>query len=93
MPSKIHAAHILVKTSQEANSILFDLNKGANFEEIAKAKSLCPSGKKGGDLGWFGRGQMVKEFEDAAFSTQPGKLSGIVKTQFGYHIIKVLEAK
>lgn len=93
MPSKIHAAHILVKTSQEANSILFDLNKGASFEETARAKSLCPSRKKGGDLGWFGRGQMIKEFENAAFSMQPGKLSGIIKTQFGYHIIKVLEAK
>lgn len=93
MPSKVHAAHILVKTSQEANSILFDLNRGANFEETAKQKSICPSKRNGGDLGWFGKGQMVKEFEDAAFSTQPGKLSGIVKTQFGFHVIKVLEAK
>ena len=93
MPSKVHAAHILVKTNQEANSILFDLNRGASFEETAKQKSICPSKRNGGDLGWFGRGQMVKEFEDAAFSTQPGKLSGIVKTQFGYHIIRVIEAK
>ena len=93
MPSKIHAAHILVKTNEEANSILFDLNRGAKFEDIAKARSLCPSRKNGGDLGWFGRGQMVKEFENAAFSTAPGKLSGIVKTQFGYHIIRVIEAK
>lgn len=93
MPKQVHAEHILVKTSQEANSILFDLNKGTNFEEIARTKSLCPSGKKGGDLGWFGRGMMVKEFEDAAFATPPGKISGIVQTQFGYHIIKVLEVK
>ncbi|PIN86826.1 peptidylprolyl isomerase, partial [Candidatus Woesearchaeota archaeon CG10_big_fil_rev_8_21_14_0_10_44_13] len=62
MPTKVHAEHILVKTNQEANSILFDLNRGANFEEIAKNRSLCPSGKNGGDLGWFGRGMMVKEF-------------------------------
>ena len=93
MPSKVHAAHILVKTNEEANSILFDLNRGAKFEDIAKTRSLCPSRKNGGDLGWFGRGQMVKEFENAAFSTTPGKLSGIVKTQFGYHIIRVIEAK
>ena len=93
MPSKVHAAHILVKTNEEANSILFDLNRGAKFEDIAKARSLCPSRKNGGDLGWFGRGQMVKEFENAAFSTAPGKLSGIVKTQFGYHIIRIIEAK
>lgn len=93
MPSKVHAAHILVKTNEEANSILFDLNRGAKFEDIAKEKSLCPSRKKGGDLGWFGKGQMVKDFENAAFSTHPGRLSGIVKTQFGYHIIKVIEAK
>lgn len=93
MPSKVHAEHILVKTNEEANSILFDVRRGANFEDIARARSVCPSGKKGGDLGWFGRGMMVKEFEDAVFSTPPGSISGIVKTQFGYHIIKVLETK
>ncbi|MFC1732021.1 peptidylprolyl isomerase [candidate division KSB1 bacterium] len=93
MPKKVRAAHILVKTESEAKVILFDLKRGASFEEIAKEKSLCPSRKKGGDLGWFGRGQMVKEFEQAAFSTPKGQLSDVVKTQFGYHIIKVLEAK
>jgi peptidyl-prolyl cis-trans isomerase C len=93
MAVKVHAAHILVKTQQEAGEVLFDLQRGADFGDVARAKSTCPSGKKGGDLGWFGRGQMVKEFEDAAFSTAPGKLSGIVKSQFGYHIIKVIEAK
>jgi parvulin-like peptidyl-prolyl isomerase len=93
MPSKVHAAHILVKTQQEAGSILFDLQRGAKFEDIAKARSTCPSGKNGGDLGWFGKGQMVKEFEDAAFSTPAGQLSKVIKSQFGYHIIKVIEAK
>ncbi|MBN1156290.1 peptidylprolyl isomerase [Candidatus Woesearchaeota archaeon] len=93
MPVKVHAAHILVKTEQEAGVILFDLQHGADFEKVALENSICPSRKKGGDLGWFARGQMVKEFENAAFSTLPGKLSGIVKTRFGYHIIKVLEAK
>ena len=82
MPVKVHAAHILVKTQGEAGEILFDLQRGADFGEIARAKSICPSGKKGGDLGWFGRGQMVKEFETAAFSTATGKLSLIVKSQF-----------
>ncbi len=93
MPVKVRAAHILVKTEQEAGVVLYDLQHGGDFEKIAMEKSMCPSRKKGGDLGWFGRGQMVKEFETAAFSTAPGKLSGVVKTQFGYHIIKVIEAK
>lgn len=93
MATKIHAKHILVKTEQEAGAILFDLKRGASFEELAKKKSLCPSGKSGGDLGWFGRGQMVKEFEDAAFSTPAGQLSKPFKTQFGWHIIKVEETE
>lgn len=93
MTSKVHAAHILVKTEQEALGLLFDIKHGKEFETIAKEKSLCPSGKKGGDLGWFGRGQMVKEFETAAFELKPGELSKPVKTQFGWHIIKVIEVK
>ncbi|MBN1645192.1 peptidylprolyl isomerase [Candidatus Woesearchaeota archaeon] len=93
MTSKIHAKHILVKTEQEAFGILYDLKQGMDFDDIAKARSICPSGKKGGDLGWFGRNQMVKEFETAAFNLKPGELSKPVKTQFGYHIIKVLEIK
>ncbi len=93
MTSKIHAQHILVKTEGEALEILFDLKHGKSFEDVAKAKSLCPSGKKGGDLGWFGRNQMVKEFETAAFALKPGELSKPVRTQFGWHVIKVVEAK
>lgn len=93
MVSKVRAAHILVKTEQEAFGILYDINHGKEFEVVAKEKSLCPSGKNGGDLGWFGRNQMVKEFETAAFSMKPGELSKPVKTQFGWHVIKVLEAK
>jgi len=93
MVSKVHAAHILVKTEQEAFGLLFDINHGKNFEDIAKEKSLCPSGKKGGDLGWFSRGQMVKEFETAAFAMKAGEMSKPVKTQFGWHIIKVIEVK
>jgi len=90
MPDKVHCAHILVKTEQEAKSILERLNKGEKFANLAQI-SLCPSGKRGGDLGTFGRGKMVKEFETAAFALQKGQISAIVKTKFGYHIIKRLE--
>ncbi len=93
MAKKVHAKHILVKTEEEANSILYDLKHGMDFDEVAKARSLCPSGKKGGDLGWFGRNQMVKEFETADFNLKKDELSKPVKTQFGYHIIKVIETE
>lgn len=89
MVNKVDASHILVKTEPEANIILYDVTHGKSFEEVAKAKSLCPSGKKGGSLGWFGRNQMVREFEQAAFSMKKGEVSKPIKTQFGWHIIKV----
>jgi peptidyl-prolyl cis-trans isomerase C len=91
MSNKVHCAHILVKTEKEVKNILERLKKGEKFSAIAKDVSLCPSKKRGGDLGTFGRGQMVKEFETAAFALDKGQISGIVKTQFGYHIIKRLE--
>jgi len=91
MSNKIHCAHILVKTEKEVNAVLERLKKGEKFSAIAKDVSLCPSKKRGGDLGKFGRGQMVKEFEKAAFVLQKGQISPIVKTKFGYHIIKRLE--
>jgi peptidyl-prolyl cis-trans isomerase C len=91
MPTKVHCAHILVKTQKEVNTILERLKKGEKFSNIAKEVSLCPSKKRGGDLGTFGRGQMVKEFENAAFALEKGQISGIVKTKFGYHIIRRLE--
>jgi peptidyl-prolyl cis-trans isomerase C len=91
MSNKVHCAHILVKTEKEVNAVLERLKKGEKFSAIAKDVSLCPSKKRGGDLGTFGRGQMVKEFENAAFALDKGQISGIVKTQFGYHIIKRLE--
>ena len=91
MSNQVHCAHILVKTEQEAKTILEYLNKGEKFANIAKEASLCPSSKHGGDLGTFGRGKMVKEFETAAFALQKGQISPIVKTKFGYHIIKRLE--
>jgi peptidyl-prolyl cis-trans isomerase C len=91
MPNKVHCAHILVKTEKEVNQVLERIKKGEKFSAIAKDISICPSKKRGGDLGTFGRGQMVKEFENAAFALDKGQISGIVKTQFGYHIIKRLE--
>ncbi|MHA2357319.1 MAG: peptidylprolyl isomerase [Candidatus Heimdallarchaeaceae archaeon] len=87
----IRASHILVKKYSQAEQILNDLRSGADFRQLAQKFSECPSRKKGGDLGRFGRGQMVKEFEQAAFSLAKGELSEIVKTQFGYHIIKRTE--
>jgi peptidyl-prolyl cis-trans isomerase C len=91
MPDKVHCAHILVKTEAEAKAILERLSRGEKFANIAKEVSLCPSKKNGGDLGTFGRGKMVKEFETAAFALDKGQTSGTVKTKFGYHIIKRLE--
>lgn len=86
--SKVKVSHILVKKKSEADNILKEMEKGADFAELAKKYSLCPSGKKGGSLGFFTRGKMVKEFEKAAFSLAKGEMSGTVKTEFGYHIIK-----
>jgi peptidyl-prolyl cis-trans isomerase C len=80
-----------VKTEKEAKSVLEKLGKGEKFATIAKEFSLCPSGKRGGDLGTFGRGKMVREFEQAAFALQKGQTSPIVKTPFGYHILRRLE--
>jgi len=93
-PEQIHARHILVKTEEEANNLLLQLKEGVtDFAEMAKEKSIGPSAPSGGDLGFFARGQMVKEFEDAAFSLDPGEISGVVQTQFGYHIIKCEDKK
>jgi parvulin-like peptidyl-prolyl isomerase len=93
-PEQVHARHILVKTEEEANTLLQQLKEGIiDFSELAKEKSTDSSASSGGDLGFFARGQMVKEFEDAAFSLKPGEISGVVQTQFGYHIIKCEEKK
>jgi peptidyl-prolyl cis-trans isomerase C len=91
MPDRVHCAHVLVKSESEAKAVLERLKKGEKFGNVARAVSRCPSGKRGGDLGIFTRGKMVKEFETAAFALQKGQVSGIVKTKFGYHIIKRLE--
>lgn len=89
MASKITASHILVEKHSKALKIIEELNKGANFEDLARKHSTCPSGKRGGNLGPFGRGQMVKPFEVAAFELNVGETTKEpIKTQFGYHIIK-----
>lgn len=93
-PEKVRARHILVTTEEEANEILLQLKEGLiSFADLAKEKSICPSAANGGDLGFFSKGQMVKEFEEAAFSLKPGEISNIVKTEYGYHIIKCEEKK
>ncbi|MFA5868589.1 MAG: peptidylprolyl isomerase [Candidatus Bathyarchaeia archaeon] len=88
MSPKIRASHILVEKQSQALKVLEELKAGGDFRELARKYSTCPSGKRGGDLGQFGRGQMAKEFEQAAFALKTGQVSEPVKTQFGYHIIK-----
>lgn len=87
----VKASHILVDSEEKANEILEDITDGLSFEDAAAQFSTCPSRQAGGALGQFGRGQMVQEFEDAAFAMQVGEISEPVKTQFGYHIIKLTE--
>ncbi len=91
MADKIRCAHILVNNEALAKEILVKLQKGESFSKLAEEYSIDGSRKRGGDLGVFGRGMMVKSFESAAFALEKGQLSGIVKTEFGYHIIKRLE--
>jgi peptidyl-prolyl cis-trans isomerase C len=102
-PEQVRASHILIKVDPEAEeakkaeartkieSLQAKLKKGEDFGALAKEYSEGPSGPKGGDLGFFGRGQMVKPFEEAAFSMKPGQVSGMVETRFGYHLIMVAE--
>ena len=92
-PPSANAKHILVDTEEKANEILAQIKSGeVTFEDAARAHSTCPSKDQGGDLGTFGKGQMVPEFEEATFAMNVGDISEPVKTQFGYHLIK-LEAK
>ncbi|MFQ5975844.1 MAG: peptidylprolyl isomerase [Candidatus Hydrothermarchaeales archaeon] len=91
--TKIRASHILVEKHSEAVALIEEIKKGESFAELARKHSICPSRKRGGDLGFFGHGQMVKEFERAAFKLKKGEVSDIVKTKFGYHIIKLTDKK
>ncbi len=103
MPERVRVSHILLKVDPEASDavkadtrkkledIKSKLDNGGDFAKLASENSDCPSSAKGGDLGFFTRGQMVKPFEDAAFAMKPGEVSGIVETKFGYHLIKSQE--
>ena len=100
--SRVRASHILLmykgsarstatRSKDEARSGIEDLQRqitaGGDFASLARAHSDCPSGAQGGDLGFFGKGQMVPEFETAAFGMQPGEVSGVIETSFGYHLV------
>lgn len=87
--AKATARHILVPTLEACEDLKQQIEGGADFAEVAKTHSKCPSGKSGGDLGSFGPGQMVKEFDEVVFSADVGSLQGPVKTQFGYHLLEV----
>src|SRR4051794_9597812 len=90
---EVHARHILVETEAEAKAVKAELDKGADFAELAKKKSKDPGASDGGDLGFFTKDQMVPEFSTVAFALEPGKISDPVKSQFGWHIIKVEEKR
>jgi peptidyl-prolyl cis-trans isomerase C len=104
-PEQVKASHILIKVEPGADeaqtaaahekmkNIEGRIEKGEAFADLARANSQCPSSSRGGDLGYFGRGQMVKPFEDVAFSLNKDEMSGIVKTDFGYHLIKTTDKK
>jgi peptidyl-prolyl cis-trans isomerase C len=90
---EVHARHILVETEDEAKQVEEELKKGADFAELAKKKSKDPGASDGGDLGFFTKDQMVPEFSKVAFELEPGKISDPVKSQFGWHVIKVEEKR
>ena len=87
--STASARHILVKSQEECENLKKEIEGGTDFAEVAKKHSECPSGQKGGDLGEFSPGQMVKEFNDVVFNEEVGKVHGPVQTQFGYHLIEI----
>ena len=89
--AKASARHILVKTEEECVKLKKEIESGRNFAEMARKHSLCPSGKSGGNLGEFFRGQMVKEFDQVVFTEEIGKVHGPVKTQFGYHLLEITQ--
>jgi peptidyl-prolyl cis-trans isomerase C len=91
-PAQAKASHILVDTEDQAQDIKKEIEAGLSFEEAAQKYSKCPSNAKGGDLGFFGQGQMVPEFEQAVFAMEVGDMSAPVQTQFGFHLIKKTDA-
>jgi len=87
--AKAAARHILVDSEQKCLDLKSQIETGADFADLAKKHSKCPSGRRGGDLGEFSPGQMVKEFDTVVFSAEIGKVQGPVKTQFGFHLVEV----
>lgn len=88
--ARARARHILVRSKEACEKLKSDIVSGADFAKVAREHSLCPSGKSGGDLGEFGQGQMVREFDEVVFTGEIGKVHGPVKTQFGYHLIEII---
>ena len=84
-----NARHILVSTEEACNALKGEIENGGDFARLAAEHSTCPSGKQGGELGSFGPGMMVKEFDEVVFSAPVGAVQGPVKTQFGYHLVEV----
>ena len=93
MANEVRASHILVGTEQEAKDLKSRIDNGEDFGKVAQQHSQCPSKNSGGDLGFFGKGMMVPEFEQAAFAAPVNTVSEPVKTNFGYHLIKVTEER
>ncbi len=89
--SQATARHILVDTEDKCQSLIDEIKGGADFADVAKQHSSCPSSRDGGNLGTFGRGQMVPEFDTACFEGEVGQVQGPIKTQFGYHVVEVTE--
>ena len=89
--SQATARHILVDSEAKCEDLIKQINEGGDFAALASQHSSCPSGKSGGELGTFGRGQMVAEFDTACFDGNVGDVQGPIKTQFGYHIVQVTE--
>ncbi len=89
--ARAKARHILVGTSEKCEDLKNEIEGGGDFAEVAREHSTCPSGRQGGDLGEFGPGQMVKEFDEVVFSGALNTVHGPVKTQFGYHLLEITE--
>ena len=89
--AKASARHILVDSEDKCQELKSEIESGSDFAEVAKQHSNCPSGKQGGDLGEFGQGQMVREFDEVVFTSELNTVHGPVKTQFGYHLIEITD--
>jgi peptidyl-prolyl cis-trans isomerase C len=92
-PEIMRVSHILVQSNEDAEKVLKELERGKDFEDLARAKSVDPTAQRGGDIGYFPRGQLMPEFEDACVKLEVGETSGVVKTKLGYHIIKLTDRR